>query len=95
MQVLGFVPTGWAYEMKRQKFPVYRKDGVACEIHLVPYSEHSSFNELLEFVKFLRPRQVRSTPDAVQSPSIFKGGKTLKGMYRVCDLLTIAHVVCG
>jgi hypothetical protein len=68
MQVLGFVPTGWAYEMKRQKFPVYRKEGVACEIHLVPYSEHSSFKELLEFVKFLRPRQVGSTPDVVESP---------------------------
>eukprot|EP00884_Botryococcus_braunii_P017307 jgi/Botrbrau1/425/Bobra.110_2s0075.1 len=60
-QVVGFVPTGWAYEMKRAKFPVYRKEGRPCQIHLVPYSEHSSFNELQDFVKFLRPRQVIPT----------------------------------
>jgi len=29
-----------------------------CTVHLVPYSEHSSFNELREFIGWLRPKQV-------------------------------------
>lgn len=55
--VIGFCPTGWLYEMKKQMFPVRKK--AANEVHLVPYSEHSSYNELLEYVRFLRPHQVR------------------------------------
>lgn len=50
------MPTGWTYDMARKVFPVRRKGG--CSIHLVPYSEHSSYLELLEYVEFLRPHQV-------------------------------------
>jgi DNA ligase-1 len=28
-------------------------------VHLVPYSEHSSYEELREYVRFLKPHQVR------------------------------------
>lgn len=56
LQVVGFVPTGWMYEMKRRTYPVREKG--PCKIHLVPYSEHSSYNELREYVRFLRPAQV-------------------------------------
>ena len=56
MQVVGFVPTGWMYEMKRHTFPVREKG--SCKIHLVPYSEHSSYTELQAYVRFLRPAQV-------------------------------------
>lgn len=49
--------TGWTYENKRSMFPVKRKGRLA--IHLVPYSEHSSFTELQEYVRFLRPNQAR------------------------------------
>ena len=56
-QVVGFVPTGWLYEMRRERFSVRSKG--ACSVHLVPYSEHSSYAELLEYVKWLRPHQVR------------------------------------
>ena len=31
------------------------------EIHLVPYSEHSTYSELTEFVQYLKPRQVIPT----------------------------------
>lgn len=58
-KVVGFVPTGWTYELKHNKFSVKSKDSL--EIHLVPYSEHSNYNELREYVKFLRPRRVVPT----------------------------------
>lgn len=56
VQVVGFLPTGWMYEMKRKSFPVREKG--YCFIHLVPYSEHSSYSELREYVQFLHPHKV-------------------------------------
>ncbi|XP_057994627.1 DNA ligase 6 isoform X2 [Hevea brasiliensis] len=58
-KVVGFVPTGWTYEVKHNKFSVRSKD--SFEIHLVPYSEHSNYDELREYVKFLRPKRVIPT----------------------------------
>lgn len=55
-KVIGWVPTGWTYENKRNMFPVKKKGN--CSIHLVPYSEHSSYSELQTYVKFLRPHEV-------------------------------------
>lgn len=45
--------------MKRDKFAVRRKD--CLEIHLVPYSEHSNYEELREYVRFLKPTKVIPT----------------------------------
>ncbi|XP_051127028.1 DNA ligase 6 isoform X2 [Andrographis paniculata] len=61
-KVVGFVPTGWTYEVKRNKFSVRTKD--SFEIHLVPYSEHSNYDELREYVKFLKPKQIVPTVGA-------------------------------
>lgn len=58
-KVVGFVPTGWTYEVKRDKFVVKAKE--SFEIHLVPYSEHSNYDELREFVKILKPKSVVPT----------------------------------
>ncbi|XP_010248167.1 PREDICTED: DNA ligase 6-like [Nelumbo nucifera] len=58
-KVVGFVPTGWMYEVRKDGFAVRTKD--SFEIHLVPYSEHSSYNELREYVRFLRPKRVIPT----------------------------------
>ncbi|WZZ06289.1 hypothetical protein YC2023_092210 [Brassica napus] len=58
-KVVGFVPTGWTYEVKRNKFAVKVKDSM--EIHLVPYSEHSNYDELREYIKLLRPKRVIPT----------------------------------
>ncbi|PPD67503.1 hypothetical protein GOBAR_DD35620 [Gossypium barbadense] len=58
-KIVGFVPTGWTYEIKRNKFAVRSKDSI--EIHLVPYSEHSNYDELREYVKFLKPKKVIPT----------------------------------
>ncbi|XP_058179312.1 DNA ligase 6 isoform X2 [Rhododendron vialii] len=61
-KVVGFVPTGWTYEVKRNKFAVRTKD--EFEIHLVPYSEHSNYDELREYVRFLKPKRVIPTVGA-------------------------------
>ncbi|KAG7586032.1 DNA ligase ATP-dependent central [Arabidopsis thaliana x Arabidopsis arenosa] len=58
-KVVGFVPTGWTYEVKQNKFAVRFKDSM--EIHLVPYSEHSNYDELREYIKFLKPKRVIPT----------------------------------
>lgn len=58
-KVVGFVPTGWTYEVKKNKFAVRTKD--SFEIHLVPYSEHSNYDELREYIKFLKPKRVIPT----------------------------------
>lgn len=58
-RVVGFVPTGWTYEVKLSRFAVKSKD--SFQIHLVPYSEHSNYDELREYVKFLKPKRVVPT----------------------------------
>ncbi|XP_015699323.1 DNA ligase 6 isoform X2 [Oryza brachyantha] len=58
-KAVGFVPTGWMYETKKEGYAVRAKDSL--EIHLVPYSEHSSYDELRDYVKFLHPKRVIPT----------------------------------
>ncbi|KAL3698658.1 hypothetical protein R1sor_012734 [Riccia sorocarpa] len=58
-KVVGFVPTGWTYELKKKTFSVRQKG--PCEIHLVPYSEHSNYEELREYVGFIRPKKIIPT----------------------------------
>lgn len=59
-EVVGVVPTGWMYSMKHTMYAVQRKGPL--EVHLVPYSEHSNYSELREYVRWLRPQEVRSHP---------------------------------
>jgi hypothetical protein len=58
-EAVGFVPTGWTYELKKKAFPTREKG--RCKIHLVPYSEHSNYAELREYVSFLKPKQIIPT----------------------------------
>lgn len=44
--------------MKKKMYPVRSKG--ANSIHLVPYSEHSSYDELREYVRFLKPHKASS-----------------------------------
>eukprot|EP00668_Euglena_longa_P012238 GGOE01014673.1.p1 GENE.GGOE01014673.1~~GGOE01014673.1.p1 ORF type:complete len:713 (+),score=107.91 GGOE01014673.1:34-2139(+) len=66
--IVAFCPTGWSSGAsgsysRRQQGPF--------EVHTVPYSEHSSFNELLEFVEFLRPKGIIPAVD----PKAFQATK--------------------
>lgn len=56
--IVGFVPTGWVAPKHSQvgNNKVVSKEGI--KIHLVPYSEHSSFDELISFVKLIKPQKV-------------------------------------
>lgn len=81
-RVVGFVPTGWTYEVKLNKFSVRSKE--SFEIHLVPYSEHSNYDELREYVKFLRPKHVIPTvgvdTDKLDSEHVNKMQKHFAGL---------------
>uniref|UniRef100_A0A7S2ZAW9 Metallo-beta-lactamase domain-containing protein n=1 Tax=Rhodosorus marinus TaxID=101924 RepID=A0A7S2ZAW9_9RHOD len=57
-RVVGFVPTGWSWNVKGT---VSVQEKGCFKIYGVPYSEHSSYSELLEWVGFLRPRRVVPT----------------------------------
>lgn len=57
---LVFIPTGWADSSNFYKSHAFQeKDNIA--VQLIPYSEHSSYPELVEFVKFIKPREIVPT----------------------------------
>lgn len=71
VQLIGFVPTGWVHGMAKERFPVKSKDP-SFVIHLVPYSEHSSYDELLAYVRHLRPTRVIPTVGAKDDKAVAK-----------------------
>eukprot|EP00392_Amoebophrya_sp_AT5.2_P012948 g13055.t1 len=68
--LIGFRPTGWAYRSPTTTVaPWISNNGKTKVVHM-PYSEHSSFTELVGFVKSIQPRDVIPTvPDESQSAS--------------------------
>ncbi|CAG5022851.1 unnamed protein product [Parnassius apollo] len=73
-EVVAFKPSGW----ENGKNSTVQKDLVT--IHGIPYSEHSSFSEMIRFVKFLKPKQVVPTVD-------ISGGAKAVQQYFPCPLV--------
>ncbi|CAK1590265.1 unnamed protein product [Parnassius mnemosyne] len=73
-EVVAFKPSGW----ENGKNSTVQKDFVT--IHGIPYSEHSSFSEMIRFVKFLKPKQVIPTVD-------ISGGAKAVQQYFPCPLV--------
>lgn len=58
--VLAFIPTGWAESSSYNRSHSYQVQGHLA-VQLVAYSEHSQYQELMDFVGFLKPREVSPT----------------------------------
>ncbi|GFH08530.1 DNA_LIGASE_A3 domain-containing protein, partial [Haematococcus lacustris] len=86
-RVVGFCPTGWLHEVRKTlresgSFPVRHKGG-RLQVHLVPYSEHSSFPELQEYVKWVKPHKVIPTVNVEGA----EGERKLRSMLKVFGAL--------
>ncbi|PXF47675.1 DNA cross-link repair 1A protein [Gracilariopsis chorda] len=55
--IVCFRPTGWTFNASRSSARSVRPHDNAVMFQL-PYSEHSSFDELCKFVKWLKPRRL-------------------------------------
>ncbi|CAH0402719.1 unnamed protein product [Chilo suppressalis] len=80
-EIVAFKPSGW----ENGKNSSVEKDMVT--IHGIPYSEHSSFSELIRFVKFLKPKQVVPTVD-------ISGGIKAVQKYFPCPLVYKEDIQC-
>ncbi|KAK2157546.1 hypothetical protein LSH36_189g05006, partial [Paralvinella palmiformis] len=59
-EVLAFEPTGWTYSQRSSEIkPKFSKNNVT--LYGIPYSEHSSFDEMKNFVRHLRPDSIVPT----------------------------------
>lgn len=65
-RVIGFRPTGWSLSTKGQGLIKSSVRG-AVTVHSVPYSEHSSFPELVDCVASLRPQRIIPTVSVSKS----------------------------
>jgi DNA cross-link repair 1A protein len=65
-RVVGFRPTGWSLSSKGSGIVKTSTKGILT-VHGVPYSEHSSFPELLDCLDCLKPRKIVPTVSASKS----------------------------
>ncbi|KAL6655508.1 hypothetical protein ACP70R_006334 [Stipagrostis hirtigluma subsp. patula] len=56
--IVAFCPTGWSFGKGRKRTPGKRWQQGSIIRYEVPYSEHSSFTELQEFVRFISPEHI-------------------------------------
>ena len=65
-RVVGFRPTGWSHSSKGTSI-ITTTTRNNLTVHGVPYSEHSSFPELLDCLKCLKPKQIIPTVSVSKS----------------------------
>ncbi|KAI6647040.1 hypothetical protein LOD99_8964 [Oopsacas minuta] len=65
--VIAIRPTGWAYKKNQELTKIKPNKFYNILIYDLPYSEHSSYNELRRFVKFLNPQHVVPTVNTQDS----------------------------
>eukprot|EP00762_Andalucia_godoyi_P003095 ANDGO_00987.mRNA.1 DNA cross-link repair protein SNM1 len=58
--ICAFEPTGWTFSQKQDGMFKKAEKG-RCSLYRIPYSEHSSFQELRMFVEFVRPACIYPT----------------------------------
>jgi DNA cross-link repair 1A protein len=61
VQIVGFRPTGWTHSDKTPLHAIKPAGGGNVAVYGVPYSEHSSCEELRHFVQWLQPRKILPT----------------------------------
>ncbi|KAK3931433.1 DNA cross-link repair 1A protein [Frankliniella fusca] len=68
-KILGFKPTGWttSTSLKGKPSDFQRDVRGKVTIYGVPYSEHSSFSELRQFVRFVNPKDIQVTVNVNKS----------------------------
>lgn len=49
-KIIGFVPTGWCYDKNNKNIFNMKNSGDKVICYELPYSEHSSFPELIDFL---------------------------------------------
>jgi hypothetical protein len=93
--VVCIEPTGWAAPKLQHKAPqiIARK----CEKSSIPYSEHSSFSELIDFVSYIKPKKIVPTVSVEQfkhqEPRFLEACSKLQANYGVMTPLTrFAHL---
>eukprot|EP00049_Salpingoeca_infusionum_P008797 m.144969 g.144969 ORF g.144969 m.144969 type:complete len:1801 (+) comp14135_c1_seq12:190-5592(+) len=79
-RVVAFIPTGWTHAISQATvaqgdFPHHCEVKNKVTVYSVPYSEHSSFPELVDFVKWIRPARVIPTV----------GGTSLTQFNKLCS----------
>jgi len=61
-KILAIKPTGWAFDKCNGDLSLLKAPGPeAVSLFEIPYSEHSSFDELKNFVRSLRPTKIIPT----------------------------------
>lgn len=66
-RIVGYRPTGWSMGSKPSSSVVSTRYSGNLTIHSVPYSEHSSFPELVDCLQCLRPEKITPTVNAKKS----------------------------